>query len=250
VTRPRRCWSWPLLSAALVAVSALRCQADSPLPTTAPAGISADLWQRMQSIDRAAADIADLTADFQQRKFTPLLKQPMLSGGSVWARGQVMLWNTRGPTPTVMRTDAAAVTLYYPQQKTAEVYPLSGQLARLAASPVPHLADLMKSFSFAPAPLSDWSTLTTNQTAADLQAFTLTPTDADIRQHVDTVNVLIDARHGYIVGFRLTDTDGETTELHFTNVKTNSAFDADRLELHLPADVKVVHPLQDLAPPQ
>jgi outer membrane lipoprotein-sorting protein len=236
------------LAAALLAANALLCRADSALPATAPAGIPAPLWQRMQTIDRAASRIQDLTADFDQRKFTPLLKQPMLSTGTVWARGQVMLWITRGPTPTVMRSDADAVTLYYPQQKTAEIYPLAGQFAQLAASPVPRLADLLRNFSLAFAPLSDWASIPPPP-SADLQAFALTPTDANLRQHVDAVNVLIDAQHGYILAFRLTDTDGETTELRFTHVKINSAFDAARLRLDLPSDVKTVHPLDSLPAP-
>jgi outer membrane lipoprotein-sorting protein len=200
------------------------------------------LWERMKLIDHAAAQIADLTADFQQQKFTALLKNPMISTGTVWARGSEMLWNTSAPEPTIMHVDANEITLFYPKQKTAEIYPLSGQLAQLAASPVPRLADLLEHFSFAPASSHDLD----DEPSPDHEAFLLTPTDADIREHVENVTVLIDAKAGFILAFKMIDSDGETTLLRFSNVKTNTKFDDAHLRLTLPADVKTVHPLENV----
>jgi outer membrane lipoprotein-sorting protein len=211
------------------------------LPTTAPAGIDAAMWERMKLIDHAAAQIADLTADFEQQKFTALLKNPMISTGTVWARGSEMLWNTRSPEPTIMHVSANEITLFYPQQKTAEIYPLNSQLAQLAASPVPRLADLLEHFSFALASPRDLNAAPD----PDHQAFLLTPTDPTIREHVQNVAVLIDAKAGFILAFKMTDADGETTVLQFSNVKINTKFDDARLRLELPADVKTVHPLEN-----
>ena len=212
------------------------------LPTTAPAGIDAAMWERMKLIDHAAAQIADLTADFQQQKFTPLLKNPMVSSGTVWARGSEMLWNTRAPEPTVMHVDANQITLFYPNQKTVEIYPLSGQLAQLAASPVPRLADLLENFSFTTASAHDLDA----ESDPDHEAFLLTPTDQTIREHVEHVTVLIDAKARFILAFKMIDTDGETTVLRFSNVKRNTKFDDAHLRLELPADVKTVHPLENV----
>jgi outer membrane lipoprotein-sorting protein len=210
------------------------------LPTTAPSGIDSALWERMKSIDHAAAQIGDLTADFEQQKFTTLLKNPMTSTGTVWARGSEMLWNTRVPEPTIMHVDANQITLFYPRQKTAEIYSLDSRLARLAASPVPRLADLLQHFSFAPAHDLD------APPNPDQQAFLLTPTDKNISEHVENVTVLIDAKAGFILAFKMTDADGETTVLRFSNVKTNTKFDDSHLQLQLPADVKTVHPLENI----
>jgi outer membrane lipoprotein-sorting protein len=214
----------------------------SNLPTTAPSGIDTMLWERMKSIDHAAAQIADLTADFVQQKSTALLKNPMVSTGTVWARGSKMLWISRTSEPTFMQLDEKQLTLFYPDQKTAEIYPLSSQLAQLAASPVPRLADLLEHFKFAVASSRDIGA----EPNPNQEAFLLSPTDQDIREHVENVTVLIDVKAGFILAFKMMDTDGEITLLRFSNVKTNTKFDDSRLRLELPADVKTVHPLENL----
>jgi outer membrane lipoprotein-sorting protein len=231
------------LSCILFAVVA-NAATPSPLPPTAPAGVDPAMWERMKLIDHAAAQIADLTADFKQEKQTALLKNPMVSTGSVWARGSEMLWNTRAPQPTIMHVDERQITLYYPDQKTAEIYPVSGPLAQLTASPVPRLADLLQHFSFAAGSSTDLGI----DPHPDQEAFLLTPTDKDISDHVENVVVLIDAKAGFILAFKLTDSDGETTLLRFSNVKINTHFDDKSLRLDLPADVKTVHPLESAGP--
>jgi outer membrane lipoprotein-sorting protein len=200
------------------------------------------MWERMKLIDRAAARIADLTADFKQEKTTALLKNPMVSTGTVWARGSEMLWNTLAPQPTIMRVDESQITLYYPDQKTAEIYPVSGPLAQLTASPVPRLVDLLQHFSFAAGSSTDLGV----DPDPDQQTFLLTPTNKDISDHVENVVVLIDGKAGFILAFKMTDSDGETTLLRFSNVKINTHFDDKRLRLELPPDVKMVHPLENV----
>ena len=212
------------------------------LPAAAPAGIDASLWERMKSIDAKAEGINDLTASFEQQKFTALLKKPLISRGTVAARGPVMLWDTRTPEPTLMRVDEKEVTLYYPNQKTAEVYPLAGQLAAMCSSPVPRLGLLLQHFKFATDAAKD---LGEREDPGHL-GFRLTPTDDAIREHVDNVCVLIDANRGFILDFQLIDSDGERTVIRFSDVKVNTKFDDARLRLTLPAEVKTVHPLEGL----
>jgi outer membrane lipoprotein-sorting protein len=218
--------------------------APTTLPTTAPAGIDAPLWERMKGIDHSAGQITDLTADFEQNKVTALLKNPMKSSGQLWARGSEMLWKTVTPEPMTMRVDANGITLYYPKQKTAEVYPLTGDLMGLTTSPVPRLADLLQHFSFASALPHDLDA----EPNPNTQAFLLTPTDPKIREHVDHVNVLIDAKLGVLLVMKMTDADDETTTLRFSNIKANTNFGVKLLQLDLPGDVKTVHPLENIGP--
>ena len=222
------------------------CLAASPatLPVAPPDGIDASLWERMESIDAKAEAIEDLTANFEQQKFTPLLKKPLVSKGTVAARGSVMLWDTRAPEPTLMRVDEKEITIYYPNQKTAEVYPLAGQLAAMCSSPVPRLAPLLQHFTFAPAAAKDLG----EQEDAGRLALRLTPTDDAIREHVDNVCVLIDANRGFILAFQLIDADGERTMIRFSDVMVNAKLDDARLRLTLPAGTKTVHPLEGAGP--
>ena len=198
----------------------------------------------MKSIDHSAGQITDLTADFEQTKVTALLKNPMKSTGQLWARGSEMYWKTASPEPMTMHVDSDQITLYYPRQKTAEIYPLTGDLMGLTTSPVPRLADLLQHFSFAAAAPRDADT----EPTADTQAFSLTPTDPKMHEHVDHVNVLIDTKLGVLLVMKMTDADDETTTLRFSNIKTNTNFDAKLLHLDLPGDVKTVHPLENIGP--
>ena len=241
--------SHPKTLAAFLISFALLIRAETPtsLPATPPAGIDAALWARMAAIDAKAEKILDLSADFEQQKFTPLLKKPMISSGAVRAKGSAMFWDTRKPESTLMRVDEKEVRIYYPNAKTLEIYPLAGQLSALAASPLPRLAALLPHFKFTPASTKDLG----EQEAADRLAVQLTPIDESLREHVDHVTVLIDADRGFILAFQLIDADGERTVIHFTNVKTNQNLEDARLQLALPADVKTVRPLENLgAPPR
>jgi outer membrane lipoprotein-sorting protein len=235
-----------VLAAFLVSLTFLtRADPSTTLPATPPAGIDAALWTRMIAIDAKAEKILDLSADFEQQKFTPLLKKPMISSGTVRAKGSAMFWDTRKPEPTMMRVDEKEVRIYYPNAKTLEIYPLAGQLSALAASPLPRLAALLPHFKFAPASAKDLG----EQEAANRLPVQLTPIDESLREHVDHVTVLIDADRGFILAFQLIDADGERTVIHFTNVKTNQNLEDARLQLALPADVKTVHPLENLGTP-
>ena len=213
--------------------------------TKAPAGIDAALWNRMLAVDAKAGKIVDLTADFEQQKFTPLLKKPMISSGTVQAKGTAMLWDTRTPEPTIMRVDETEVSLFYPKQKTVEIYPLAGQLSSLAASPLPRLTVLIPHFSFTPGAAKDFG----QEERADRLVIHLTPTEATLREHVDSVTVLIDAERGFILAFQLVDSDGEKTVIRFSNVKTNTNLEDAGLKLKLPAEIKTVRPLEHLGGP-
>src|SRR4051812_396232 len=101
-------------------------------PTTAPAGTDPALWQHMLAVNERGAKIKDLTADFEQKKFTPLLKRPLVSSGTVSVVGSAMRWDTAKPEPTAMLINEKEVRLLYPNQKTLEVYPLDQRLGSLA----------------------------------------------------------------------------------------------------------------------
>ncbi len=135
----------------LVMVNLAMGAGPATLPVAAPEGLDAALWARMTKVDQKAGAIVDLVADFEQQKFTPLLKKPMVSAGTVRAKGSAMLWDTRTPAATVMRVDEKEVSLFYPSEKTLEIYPLAGNLGAMASSPLPRLAMLIEHFKFAPA---------------------------------------------------------------------------------------------------
>jgi hypothetical protein len=226
-----------------VIISAAIVKAEVPATVPTTQATDPKLWTEMTAVDAKAATITDITAEFVQQKFTPLLKKPLVSSGSLRVRGDVALWITDKPQPTKMLVNAKEIQIDYPQQLTMEIYPLEGQLAALASSPLPRLDVLRRYFSFErlfPASL--------NPAANDEQylALKMTPIDPKLREHIQEVDVLLDRRNGIIIQATNIDTDNEKTILTFTNILINKGVSDADLKLDVSPGTKVVHPLEGM----
>jgi outer membrane lipoprotein-sorting protein len=222
----------------LITFALLAIAADAP-PASRPTAIDDATWQRMLDIDAKAAAITDLSADFEQQKFTAMLKKPLVSSGHVLVRGPAMLWETKSPQPNVLEITADEVRIYYPAEKTIEVYRIEQKLGQLAASPLPRLETLQKHFSFEPLPLAEMG----EQNSGNFLSLKLTPLQAELREHVEQVRVLLDARTGLMVKLEMRDPDGDRTLITFSNAKPNANLRDDDLRIHAPHDVKITRPL-------
>lgn len=230
-----------------VALSAIvlicACLAAGPAtPTTDPS-----LWTKLSEIDQRAGQIKSLSAQFDQQKFTALLRKPLESTGRIRIKGPVIRWDTVKPEPSVLFIDQGEARVYYPNQKTLEVYPLDKRLADLAASPLPRLDVLKERFSIEQIPAAD---LDKSAAEKDFIALRLTPRDASIAEHVKQVCVLLDIGKAYIMKAQMTDSDGDRTVLSFKDVQLNA--DVGDLALVVPPGTAVTHPLEGLdgQPPQ
>jgi outer membrane lipoprotein-sorting protein len=76
-----------------------------------------------------------------------------------------------------------------------------------------------------------------------LFAVRMTPTDPELREHVEVVRVLLDAQRGLIIRLEMRDSDGDRTLISFANVKTNVGLKDGDLRIAAPADVKITRPL-------
>jgi outer membrane lipoprotein-sorting protein len=223
----------------VLAVAPFFIGADAAAPTSRPAEVDPAAWQRMLDIDARAAKIEDLTADFEQQKFTAMLKKPLVSSGVVAVRGSAMLWRTRKPEASELQIDHKEVRIYYPAQKIIEVYQVQQKLGQLAASPLPRLAVLREHFTFTPIGVSELGERDDTQ----FFAVRMEPADKDLREHVEEVRVLLDAQRGLIVRLEMRDSDGDRTLISFANVKTNVGLSDGDLRIAAPADVKITRPL-------
>jgi outer membrane lipoprotein-sorting protein len=208
-----------------------RAQGQTSAPTIEP-----KLLEQLVEIDKRASAVSDLSADFTQRKITPLLRKPLVSSGTLRIKGSAMFWDTKQPEPTRMRIDEKEVRLYYPKQETLEIYTLDQRLGSLAASPLPRLDVLRKHFAIERGEAKE----------APMIELKLTPIEASLKQHVERVVVLLDARQGLIVKAEVTDADGDRTSMEFTNVKTNTKLGEDEVRLEIPENTKIVRPLEGL----
>jgi len=236
MTNPRAASPWHRLKtrASLIVLLLVACGAS---PTSAPS--DAALWAKLGEIDGRAAKVRSLAAQFEQQKFTALLRKPLVSSGRVRVRGAVMRWDTTKPQASVLYIDPHEARVYYPDQKALEVYPLDSRLGELAASPLPRLAALRSRFAFEQVPANQ---LSPSADPAKFIALRLTPTEDSLRRYVSQVRVLLDVEHACIVVAEVTDGDGDRTVLTFKDVQINP--DVGDLELHVPAGTRVSHPLE------
>jgi outer membrane lipoprotein-sorting protein len=206
-----------------------------------PANVDEKLWKLLTEIDARGGKVKDLRADFTQEKFTPLLKKPLVSSGTILIKGPTSLWTTTQPEPTVMRTDEKQIRLLYPRQKVLEVYTIDQRLGALAASPFPRLDLLKRHFTFerVPAKALDPSADDTKHVALKMQ-----PISPELRKHVDQVRVLLEIATGFVLKAETTDADGDQVVLSFSNIRANTGVSDKELELAVPAGVKVTHPLE------
>jgi outer membrane lipoprotein-sorting protein len=220
----------------LLAVAGTACAADDR-----PANVDEKLWKLLTEIDARGGQVKDLRADFTQEKFTPLLKKPLVSFGTILIKGPTSLWTTTQPEPTVMRTDEKQIRLLYPRQKVMEVYTIDQRLGSLAASPFPRLDLLKRHFTFQRVPAKDL-----DPSADDTKhvALKMQPISPELRQHVDEVRVLLEVATGFVLKAKTRDADGDQVVLSFTHIRANGGVTDKELELAVPAGVKVTRPLE------
>lgn len=210
-------------------------------PSSAPPAPST-LAERLEAIDRRAGLIRDLSADFEQRKHTPLLKDPLVSTGRVRVKGPRARWDTDRPHPTVMTLDEREVRLYYPDQKTVEVYPVEGQFARLTASPLPRLDAIRAQFS-----IEEIANAEMGDAAGEGLALELLPLDDPLAEHVQRIRVLIDPAAACITRLEMTDPDGERTVIVFRKIRTDTGIPDAELDLAVPTGTRVSRPLEGIS---
>jgi outer membrane lipoprotein carrier protein len=203
----------------------------------------AALMQRLEAADAKAAAIHALATDFEQRKNSPLLREPMVSSGTVRVTGSVVRWDTTKPAPSVVRIDEREVRIFYPQEKLLEVYTLDEQLRQITASPLPRLAKVREQFEITEA--SDRTGLPQDPA---LLAIRLTPRQESLRKHLAEVLVAIDPATGVTRAMRMTDPEGEETRIEFKNPRINPDLSERDLDLHTPEGTRISRPLEGLGP--
>jgi outer membrane lipoprotein-sorting protein len=226
---------------AVVLCCALAVACGGAVSETQPAGPDSELWKKLTDIDSRAGRIQSLEARFEQQKLTALLNTPLVSTGSVRICGARIRWDTEQPEKSVLLIDQQEAKIFYPVQKTLEIYPLDQRLGELAASPLPRLEMLKKRFSIQQIPVKE---LLEKDEGGRSIALSLSPTDPSLRQHVQQVRVLLDIPAAYIVKAEITDTDGDRTLLSFSNVQINA--NVGDLNLTIPPGTAVSHPLEGL----
>lgn len=199
--------------------------------------------ERLAAADEAMATVSDLRADFEQQKKTTLLRRPLVSRGTVVCRAESIRWTTVSPHPGVVLVSPESITIHYPDDNIAEIYPADARFADAAGGPLPRLGELRAQFEVV------------EMSGEDVAAFGLAPEDLserlfaalvprspDLQRHVSRVQVIIDTRLPCAERVIITDPDGDSTDIRFFNVRINSGVSDDEIKVRLPPGTHVSHP--------
>lgn len=207
--------------------------------TAQPPRDDAPRWEKLQGIVSSLPKIASLRANFKQERTSTLLAEPAVSTGTFVARGVQSRWDTQGDNPSVMAVDAGdgkrpgTLKVWYPAQKTLEIYPLDARFAAAMAGPSPDLALLAEHFTL--------EKLDEDAKAQTL-ALELVPRHEGLRAHVAKVVAVMDAKTGCLKSLATFDPEDESTTASFSDVAVNPEVKDAELRLDAPADAKVVWP--------
>lgn len=235
-----------LITAAVAAPMPASAQTRPAATTSAPVALGVPLSdasaQKLLQMDERISQVRDMSTRFRQEKHTALTKKPIVSSGTIRVKGSVTLWDTEKPARSIMRFDEKELRVYYPGEKTLEIYRLDQQMAKMAASPLPRLALLRQTFEI----------MQSLSQPADPRylSLILTPREASLREHVTSIDVLLDLEQGNMKQMTMEDPDGERTLLAFEDVRINRGLEEAELELKVPPEAKVVRPLEALEPRQ
>jgi outer membrane lipoprotein-sorting protein len=227
------------MCAGLVLLGSLPAQppVQPGVPVAVPTG--EPLERRLAEIDERSALVKDLRADFEQRKHTALLREPLVSSGSIVVKDERVRWDTRRPRPSTMTIGGGEVRMYYPDAGVLEIYAAEGDLRDLSGSPLPRLPVLRRHFDLASL---EPSALGVEQDGERFVALELTPKNEALRDQIARVRVVLDSTVPAVTRLEMTDPDGDRTELAFTNIRVNTGVAESELELHVPAGTRTSRP--------
>lgn len=218
-----------------ISVCATVCAAVILLSATTHAiGDDNQLDDMLLRLDERSKTIEDLTADFVEKKFTVLLKEPLVSKGYVKVIGSRTRWDTTEPYATTLFTDDKQVTFHFPSRNTAEVYPIDRRLRPLIVSPVPRLTTLKRHF---------FIEQITDAPSAENLHLRLTPKDDTLTEFIGEVHLLVALSDGIARRFEMIDPDGDRTVIEFANIRINVGLSGKDVACSFPPDTRIVHPL-------
>lgn len=206
------------------------------------------LMEQLEGLDAKLAEVESLDARFEQRRYTPLLKKPIASAGRVRALAGESRWDTDEPYASVMRITSDRLELYYPEQKTLEVYPVEQRLGEVAASPMPRLSAWVEDFNIERADHAELPE-SLRQVAGDeadgkTLVVKLTPKAEGLAEQVALIWVVIDVQTGLSRAMSWSSgEEGERTEIRFEEAKVNRGVKRSDLVIQPAAGTRVVYPL-------
>jgi outer membrane lipoprotein-sorting protein len=153
-----------------------------------------------------------------------------VSSGTIHIKGSKTRWDTVTPSPSVLTIDPASLKIFYPEQRSLEIYSVSSGLSRLAATPLPRLKVVREQFWISECKVSEMDNPPPASAGAQV-ALLLLPKSDELKKYVRQVRVLLDA-------------DGDRTVVCFKDARINTGLTDAELELSVPDGTRISRPLE------
>jgi outer membrane lipoprotein-sorting protein len=190
----------------------------------------------LERLDRRASEVNDLTASFEEYKYTTLMKEPLVTKGEVRMLGERSRWDTYTPTQMVMTVDPREVKLYYPDRNSMEIFSIDARLRPLIVSPVSSLSRLREQFDIKP--LSGDDSPQVGTADQKLLVLLLDPIDPSMKQHVDHIRLVLESETAHVREVELKHPDGDRTVIRFGQVRMNTGLSEADVTLTVPPKTK------------
>lgn len=216
-------------------------------PLSSKVAIASDDWTAaFERLSARAAAIVDLTASFEEHKFTTMMKAPLVTKGRVRILGERSRWDTQSPDEMVMTVDSQEVRLFYPDRNVVEILPIDARLQSLVVSPLFRLSTLREHFEIVPLPGEEPREdepakpgSSEERLGEDGLALTLIPREPLMREFVERIRIIFDTRAGCVRMLEMSHQDGDRTVLHFLNVQVNTGLTEADVTLSIPSGAKI-----------
>jgi outer membrane lipoprotein-sorting protein len=221
------------------------CVLLSCLTVTLPARAT-DANPLLSSWLGAQTNIQSWSADFVQTRTFKSLTEPLTATGHVWcAAPNRFRWELGNPPQTIAVRAPQEMLVMYPRLKRVERYPLTGDQTGPWRDALALLeAGFPRSQPEMEARLKILSQTVTNQ----ICELVLQPKSAAARRMMPQLKIAFDTKDFSLRATELQFADGSTMRNDFVNPMLNPKVDPEMFNPRIPADYKVVEPLNQSRP--
>ena len=240
-----------LIGLLLICLCFLACPAAADQPVDG----DASLIDRLKQIDKANDAIEDLSATFEQRRYSPLLRKPIESKGALRSVKGLTRWDTNEPSEQTMIVKSDRLELFDPEAKTLDVYPIERRFGELLANPRPAVGDWLEQFVIERAEPDALSKqmrerCKIKEGGEGVLLIRLSPREEKLAEMIERLVIVIDVETSLSRGMAWLSGEQEQTEIVFRDTKVDAGIEAKDLRLNLPDSVRVAYPLGPIPEPE
>jgi outer membrane lipoprotein-sorting protein len=190
----------------------------------------------------AQANVHSWSADFVQTRTLKTLTQPLKGSGHVWFKAPNRFrWELGHPPQTIAVREPEGMVVIYPRLKRAERYPLTGN----ETGPWREALDLLQvGFPRNEADLLAQYDILSHTVNGQTCTVIFQPKSAGARRMMPQIEIDFDTKDFLLRGTELKFADGSTLRNDFKNGVLNPEVDEQLFMPQIPADYKIIQPLQ------